>query len=167
MLCFHRVGLSQLFEIGHGHGTAGCGFGGRLDENDMFESADVFWKILYFFVNLRLGNEQDIYPAVLDDIFPGLNELRLVHGNKSRDSSVGGESGDRPLHAVIGDDADHVRFPEAEPGQAAAKVVDTTGNFLVSDPFINTRLVLSAEKFPIGEFGNAFFPQINQIVRLV
>jgi len=74
--------------------------------------------MFYFFVYLRLGDEENLDLAVGDDVLPDLNELRLVHGHIAGDPPPRGKGRHDPLQAVIGNDADGVSFAHAEQRQS-------------------------------------------------
>jgi len=157
----NRFCSAFLLERGHGIVTIG------LDDKDVFERRDIFWKIFYLFIYCRIGNKENFCPAVVNDVFPDLNQFCFVHGHVTGQASPGGKPDYRPFRAVVGNDADDIIFADSQLGQSRSKVVNAVADFFVGRPFINAFFVFGAEQRSIGKPGYAFSPPIDQIVGLV
>ncbi len=95
---------------------------------------------------LVVGDDHELGAAVAQDVRPLLDVLRLVHRHVRGVAPVGRVRGDRPLRAVVRDDADAISLADAERREAAAHVGDITRELGERHPVPRAVALLAEER---------------------
>ncbi len=116
------------------------------DQVDLLEGWNTGREVSDLVQDLRLGDEEDLCPAVPDDVLPYVDQLRLVHGHVEGTEAHGGVVAHGPVGAVVGDDAHGVAPLHADARESTAQVVHATADLPEGDPLICALLVLGAKE---------------------